>query len=128
MNIKKLFGNDVIVHWVDRKRYFGLPISFTRYFILEKEGEWLKLFCETGVLSSHYEEIQLYKVEDFSIHQTFGDKMFGVGTIHIKSSDKTMPNFKILKVKQPYQVYDKIANLVARDRKDKNFRWGEFQG
>ena len=126
--INKKFGDDVIVHWKDRKRNFGMPLSFTQYYILEKEGEWLKLFCETGFLSSHFEEVQLYKVEDFSINQTLGDKMFGVGTITVKSSDKTAPVFKILRVKQPYKVYDLIAKLVARDRRDRNFRWGEFQG
>lgn len=126
--VNKKFGDDIIVHWKDRKRNFGMPLSFTQYYILEKEGEWLKLFCETGFLSSHFEEVQLYKVEDFSINQTLGDKMFGVGTITIKSSDKTAPVFKILRVKQPYKVYDLIAKLVARDRRDRNFRWGEFQG
>ncbi len=126
--ISKKFGDDVKVHWKDRKRYFGMPISFTQYFILEKEGEWLKLFCETGFLSTHFEEVQLYKIEDFSINQTLGDKMFGVGTITIKSNDKTAPIFKVLRVKQPYKVYDLLAKLVARDRRDRNFRWGEFQG
>ena len=126
--VNKKFGDDIIVHWKDRKRNFGMPLSFTQYYILEKEGEWLKLFCETGFLSSHFEEVQLYKVEDFSINQTLGDKMFGVGTITIKSSDKTAPVFKILRIKQPYKVYDLIAKLVARDRRDRNFRWGEFQG
>lgn len=128
MSIQKRFGDDVIIHWQDRKRYFGMPISFTKYYILEKEGEWLKLFCETGFLSSHFEEVQLYKIEDFSINQTLGDKMFGVGTITIKSNDKTSPVFKVLRVKKPYKVYDLIAKLVARDRRDRNFRWGEFQG
>lgn len=128
MSIKKRFGEDVVVHWKDRKRILGMPISFTQYFILEKEGEWLKLFCETGVLSSHFEEVQLYKIEDFSINQTLGDKMFNVGTITIKSNDKTAPVFKILRVKNPYKVYELLAKLVARDRRDRNFRWGEFQG
>mgnify|MGYP004675751715 FL=1 len=128
MSIKKRFGEDVVVHWKDRKRILGMPISFTQYFILEKEGEWLKLFCETGVLSSHFEEVQLYKIEDFSINQTLGDKMFNVGSITIKSNDKTAPVFKILRVKNPYKVYELLAKLVARDRRDRNFRWGEFQG
>lgn len=127
-NISKKFGEDVVIHWKDRKRYFGMPISFTQYFILEKDGEWFKLFCETGFLSTHFEEVQLYKIEDFSISQTLGDKIFGVGTITIKSNDKTAPVFKILRVKQPYKVYDLLAKLVVRDRKDRNFRWGEFQG
>lgn len=128
MNIQKRFGDDVIIHWVDRKRWCGMPLSFTRYYLLEKEGEWIKLFCETGVLSSHFEEIQLYKIEDFTMNQTLADKMWAVGSIVVKSSDKTSPIFNILRVKNPYKVYDLLTSLVARDRKDRNFRWGEFQG
>ena len=125
--ISKKFGDDVKVHWKDRKRYFGMPISFTQYFILEKEGEWLKLFCETGFLSTHFEEVQLYKVEDFTLNQTLTNKIWNEGTIIIKSNDKTAPLFKIIRVANPYKVYDLFTSLVARDRKERNFRWGEFQ-
>jgi len=128
MNITKRFGDDVIIHWKDRKRFCGLPLSFTRYYILEKPGQWLKLFCETGMLTSHFEEVQLYKIEDFSLNQSITNKIWGVGSITVKSSDKTAPIFNILRIKDPYKVYESLASLVARDRRDRNFRWGEFQG
>lgn len=127
MSFEKKFGEDATVLWKDRKRYFGMPISFTRYFLVEKEGQWLKLFCETGFLSSHIEEIQLYRIEDFQVNRTLGDKIFGVGSIIIKSTDKSAPVFKIIRVAKPFEVYDKLTELVARDRKDRNFRWGEIQ-
>lgn len=128
MSIKKKFGDDVIIHWQDRKRWCGLPLSFTRYYILEKPGQWLKLFCETGLLTSHFEEVQLYRIEDFSLNQSLTNKIWGVGNIRIKSNDKTAPVFDIIRIKRPYEVYDILTSLVARDRKDRNFRWGEFQG
>lgn len=128
MNINKKFGDDVIIHWRDRKRFCGLPLSFTRYYLLEKPNQWLKLFCETGFLTSHYEEIQLYKIEDFNLHQTLTNKIWGVGSITVKSNDKSMPVFNILRIKEPYKVYDILTGFVAKDRQNKNFRWGEFQG
>ena len=128
MNISKKFGDDVIIHWQDRKRWCGLPLSFTRYYILEKPGQWIKLFCETGLLASHFEEVQLYRIEDFSLNQTFSNKIWGVGNITIKSNDKSMPLFNIVRVKRHYEVYDILTSLVSKDRRDRNFRWGEFQG
>lgn len=127
-SIQKKFGDDVIVHWRDRKRWCGLPLSFTRYYLIESEGKWIKLFCESGFFSSHVEEIQLYRIEDFNIHQSLTNKIWGVGSIYIKSNDKSAPQFKILRVAKPYQVYELLTTLVAKDRKDRNFRWGEFQG
>ena len=35
--------------WKDRKRYFGLPLSFTRYSLSED-----RLFCEKGVQSGFF--------------------------------------------------------------------------
>ncbi len=127
MSLQKRFGEDIIVHWKDRKRWCGLPLSFTRYYIIEKEGKWIKLFCETGFLTSHFEEVQLYRIEDFTINQTLTNKIWGVGSIIVKSNDKSNPTLNIKRVAKPYYVYDLISSLVARDRKDRNFRWSEFQ-
>ncbi len=128
MSIQSKFGDDVIVHWQDRKRWCGMPLSFTRYYILEKPNQWLKLFCETGFLTSHFEEIQLYRIEDLSLNQSLSNKIWKVGNITVKSNDKSMPVFNITRVKNPYRVYDKLTELIARDRRDRNFRWGEYQG
>lgn len=126
MALKNKFGDDVIIHWHDRKRWCGLPLSFTRYYIVEKPGQWIKLYCDIGFFSSKIEEIQLYRMDDVSLHQNLLNKIFGVGTIDIKSDDKSMPEFKVLRIKKPYQVYDLLSTLIVKDRKAKNFRWGEY--
>ena len=45
--------------WKDRKRYFGLPLSFTRYALSED-----RLFTSVGFLSIKDDEILLYRVRD----------------------------------------------------------------
>ena len=40
--------------WKDRKRYLGLPLSFTRYRLSED-----RVFCEKGFLNIHEEEVLL---------------------------------------------------------------------
>ena len=42
------FGMDTKILWKDRKRILGMPISFTRYNIVKKEGSWAKLFITAG--------------------------------------------------------------------------------
>ena len=46
------FDKDCEVIWKDRKRHFGLPISFYRYYIVKKEGGWVKFFRHKGFLTS----------------------------------------------------------------------------
>ena len=80
---KNIYGEGTKVVWTDKKRYFGLPISFTRYSIIEKEGSWVKLFYDAGFLSTRHEEVLIYRIFDISLHQSLFDKIFGVGTISL---------------------------------------------
>lgn len=46
--------------WTDKKRtVFGLPLSFTRYYLTEK-----KLITRTGFLNITEDEFDLYRVID----------------------------------------------------------------
>ena len=50
--------SDINYIWTDKKRsIFGLPISFTRYFLTET-----KLITRKGFLSVEEDEIELYRV------------------------------------------------------------------
>ena len=81
--------------WTDRKRtIFGLPLSFTVYKLTEE-----KLIVETGFLSKKEEEIRLYRILDITLNRPLGQRLFGVGTIHCCSGDKSSPEFDIQKIK-----------------------------
>ena len=73
--------------WKDRKRYFGLPLSFTRYALSED-----RLFISVGFLSIRDDEVLLYRVRDIDTRRSLWQRLFGVGTVTVVSSDKTMPS------------------------------------
>lgn len=101
--------------WRDRKRpIFGLPLSFTVYTLLED-----KLLIDSGILSIKQEEVKLYRIMDLTLNRSIWQRIFGVGTIHCCSADKTTPNFDIKDVKNPFEVKEKLSKLVEeqRDRK-----------
>lgn len=99
--------------WKDRKRHFGLPLSFTRYRL---SGD--RLFCETGFFNLRSEEVLLYRVRDLSLNMTLGQRIFGVGTVCVQSSDKSMPHLDLKNVKNPREVKELIHQNVesAKDR------------
>ena len=85
--------NNII--WEDKKRpIFGLPISFTKYKLTEE-----KIIIDTGFLSRNQEEVRLYRITDFSVKQNLFQRIFGVGNIHISSSDNTQGEFIIYEEK-----------------------------
>ena len=98
--------------WNDRKRtLFGLPLSFTKYALTEE-----RLFIEQGFLSKREDEIRLYRIMDVSLVRSFGQRIFGVGTIHCCSADKTMGDFDIISVKHPKDVKEQLSQLVEAQR------------
>lgn len=110
-----------LMRWQDKKRYFGLPISFTHYSVSKD-----RLFRTTGFFKRNYEEVLLYRVRDITLSRTLGQFLFGVGTITIISSDKSAAKLKIENVKAPKEVKELIHILVEEAKTRRRFRFGEF--
>lgn len=115
----------VEVLWKDRKRWCGLPLSFTRYRIIKKPGKWVKLITDIGLLHSEVEEINLFRVIDIKVFQSFTNKFWGTGTITIYSQDESTPDLKLIRVKNPYKVRNLITELLEQDRSSRNVTVGE---
>lgn len=109
--------------WQDRKRYLGMPISFTVYSLSED-----RLFQVTGLLSRTYEEVLLYRIRDITLKRSLWQLIFGVGTITLDTSDRSTPEFKLINVKAPKQVKELIHELVEEAKVRRGFRFGEYAG
>lgn len=107
--------------WTDRKRHFGLPISFTKYSLSED-----RLFQETGFLNLNEEEVLLYRVRDVSLSRSLWQRIFGVGTITVHSSDKTSPTLAIINVKGSKSVKELIFTTVERAKEIRRMRATEL--
>ena len=103
------------VIWSDRKRtLFGLPLSFTKYTLTEE-----RLFIQTGLFTTVEDEVRLYRILDVKLTRTLGQKIFGVGSIHVCSADKSMADFEITSVKNSADVKEKLSELVEKNRVEK---------
>lgn len=114
-------GNSTPI-WSDRKRIFcGLPWTFTTYTLTPD-----RLFIETGVLGKHEDEVRLYRILDISLSRSFSQRIFGLGTIHCCSADKTMGDFDIINIKNPREVKERLSELVEHERQAKHVTNREF--
>ena len=109
--------------WKDRKRRLGLPLSFTRYFL---SGD--RLFCETGLLNLKADEVLLYRVQDLELTMTLGQRIFGVGTVCVHSSDKSIPHLDLKNVKHPREVKELIHRSVEQAKERRRMRATELLG
>ena len=110
------------VVWQDRKRIiFGLPWTFTKY-VLTKE----KLLIQTGILSTKEEEVRLYRIMDVTLRRSLAQRLFGLGTIHCCSADKSTPEFDIKWIPDSAAVKEKLSDLVEAERMAKRVSSREF--
>lgn len=101
-----------MLKWYDRKRIWcGLPWTFTKYGMSED-----RLFVEKGFFNSQEQEVRLYRILNVNLKRTFFQKIFGLGTIHIDSSDKDLGNFDIINIKKSYDVKELISQTVESER------------
>ena len=107
--------------WKDRKRWLGMPITFTRYALSED-----RLFVSVGFLNIKDDEILLYRVRDIDTQRSLWQRIFGVGTVTVVSSDKTMPNLVMKNVKDPVFVKELLHRQVEEMKIRRRVRLGEI--
>ena len=109
--------------WKDRKRILGLPITFTRYRLSED-----RIFRETGLLNLKEEEVLLYRVRDLELKRSLFQRIFGVGTVCVHSSDKTTPHLDLLNIKNPREVKELLYRQVEEMKLSRRMRTTELLG
>ena len=110
--------------WKERKRLWcGLPFTFTQYILLED-----RLLVRSGLLNSKEDEVRLYRIKDVSITKSLTQKIFGLGTIHIESSDSSLGNFELKNIKDSYNKKEQLSQMVEAARTKKNASIREYTG
>ncbi|MGN0204970.1 MAG: PH domain-containing protein [Coprococcus sp.] len=109
--------------WSDRKRILGLPITFTKYELDEE-----RLTIRRGLLTSTVDETLLYRILDIKMSRTLGQKIFGVGTIHLYSADRTDQHLDLESISKPDEVRKQLSRLVEKARMEKRMAGREMYG
>lgn len=110
--------------WKDRKCHLGLPISFTKYSL--SGGEAPRIFRETGLFNLKEEEVLLYRVRDITLTRSFFQRIFGVGTVSLHSSDKTTPTLDLVNISKPKDVKELIFSKVEQAKANRRMRTTEL--
>lgn len=121
--IKKLEKDYDNIIWADKKRVFGLPLSFTVYILTDK-----KLYVKRGFFNIREDNIDLYKVVDYTLLLPLGQRMFGCGSIKVVSHDAQAPTELIYSVKDARDVLKMFEKAVDDQRTAYNIRGTDMFG
>ncbi|WP_294578271.1 PH domain-containing protein [uncultured Thomasclavelia sp.] len=107
--------------WQDRKHFMWFPFSFTKYEIKNE-----RLYQETGLISTHYDELLLYRVTDLCLKRSLAQKIFGTGTIVLYTKADSDKEVLLKNIKNPKEVKDLVSKLVEEARNRKKVVGKEF--
>lgn len=100
--------------WKDKKHFMFFPFSFTSYSITPD-----RFLIETGLFTSNYEEIYLYRIIDVKLKRGMGNKIFGTGTVTLISNDATTPAIEVKNIKDPLRVKEMISKMADEQRRNR---------
>jgi membrane protein YdbS with pleckstrin-like domain len=84
-----------------------------------------RLFIRTGFISRSLEEIQLYRVKDVAFHQGIFDRILGIGSITVLSSDESAPRATLIGIEDPEQFKEEIRTAYRNARQREGVRAAE---
>ncbi len=101
------------LNWYDRKRLWcGLPWTFTKYGMSDD-----RLFVQTGLFNTREMEVRLYRVLNLRLDRSLSQRIFGLGTIHVDSSDRDLNCFELKNIRDCQGVKELLSEQVEIERK-----------
>ena len=109
--------------WKDRKRFLGMPLSFTRYEVTPD-----RFITKIGLLRTETNELLLYRILDIRLVRSLWQKIFGMGTITLYSADKSHGTLEVKNIAKPEAVRKFLSKIVEQQRADKGITGREMFG
>lgn len=98
--------------------YFWIRSLGTRYRITSQ-----RVVVETGVFSKRMDQIDLYRVVDFAVERTFGQRLMGTGTLVLEAMDKSTPEVRIEGIRADVNaLYERLRAACEVEKQRRNVR------
>lgn len=110
-----------------------IPIFYALWKWLKTENTLYKvtterIFIKTGILSKLTQEIELYRVKDYTIEEPFFMRFWGLGNVVLTTSDKSIPIVIIEAIGNADELRNDIRMNVERLRVIKGVREVDYEG
>jgi uncharacterized membrane protein YdbT with pleckstrin-like domain len=87
-----------------------------------------RIVVETGVLSKKLEQIDLYRVADYTVERPIGQRIMGTGNLMLKTFDKTTPELNILAIKTDVvKLYEAVRAATEADKARRGVRMVDYE-
>ena len=102
-----------------------IPWAFYRWLVTNCTSYSIttqRLRKSSGILTKHFDDLELYRVKDSTVTQPFWLRMVGLGNITLHTSDTTTPTLVLPAIKDPLAVHDLLRQEIERLRRERGVR------
>lgn len=87
-----------------------------------------RIVVETGVLSKRLEQIDLYRINDYTVERPFLQRLLGTGNIVLKAMDKTSPELYLTGLKTDVvALYERLRVATEADKSRRGARVVDYE-
>ena len=87
-----------------------------------------RIVVETGVLSKRLEQIDLYRIADYTVDRPFGQRVMGTGNLLLKTFDKSTPELDVYEIKTDVvALYEKLRTATEAEKARRGVRMVDYE-
>lgn len=111
------FASCVLIIPIPFAIYRWLAVKCTRFTLTTQ-----RFRIEKGILNKDLDDLELYRVKDITLRQPLIQRIVGLGTLTMVTSDATTPTVILPAIADPLSVMDRIRHEVDRVRRERGVR------
>lgn len=103
--------------------YFWIKRGGTHYRITTQ-----RIVIDRGILSKKMEQLDLYRIVDFTVDRPFGQRVLGTGNLKLNTFDKTTPVIELFGLKADVvQLYEVLRKAVEANKQARGVRTIDYE-
>jgi len=108
--------------WQEEVLWKGRPfLSLSEHYTITDE----RIRVARGILSREIENVELIRVQDLDFSQSLGERMLGIGDIHVHGHDASQPALVLRNLPDPEKIYELLRKAWMRARKRHGLQFRE---
>jgi len=80
----------------------------------------------TGLVARRVENFELIRVQDIDFKQGMGERMLGIGDVHLRGQDPSNPDIILRNIPKPEEVYEILRKAWLESRKRHGLQFREY--
>ena len=90
----------------------GVLVYFNTYYVFTSQ----RIKIRKGILSRKFNQVELFRLRDFTVHQTIWGRIFGYAHIEITSADRLVPWFRFQALPGGLRTAEQLREMVQQVR------------